>query len=120
MKKQDRELGSMSRRDFLKTSAVSAALLSTGGLAFAQGVPSKGSDELRVGLIGCGGRGTGAAADCATSSPGVKIVALGDLFQDFLECVKTGRTPQVTGEHGREALALALEITAQIRKQVKS
>jgi predicted dehydrogenase len=38
---------------------------------------------------------------------------------DFLECVSTGRKPRVTGEHGREALALALEITEQIRKQVK-
>jgi len=37
-------------------------------------------------------------------------------LKDFLECVQTGRSPQVTGEHGREALALALEITAQIRK----
>jgi predicted dehydrogenase len=35
---------------------------------------------------------------------------------DFLDCVRTGRSPQVTGEHGREALALALEITEQIRK----
>jgi predicted dehydrogenase len=37
-------------------------------------------------------------------------------IHDFLECVKTGREPQVTGEHGREALALALEITSQIKK----
>ncbi len=42
-------------------------------------------DELRVGVIGCGGRGTGAAGDCIKSSPGVKIVAMGDLFQDRVE-----------------------------------
>ncbi len=34
---------------------------------------------------------------------------------DFLDCVTTGRSPRVTGEHGREALALALEITRQIK-----
>lgn len=44
-----------------------------------------GSDRLRVGLIGCGGRGTGAARDCVSAAPGVEIVALGDLFKDRLE-----------------------------------
>jgi len=38
-------------------------------------------------------------------------------IQDFLKCVATGQPPRVTGQHGREALALALEITAQIRKK---
>jgi predicted dehydrogenase len=41
-------------------------------------------------------------------------------ISDFLECVRTGRPPQVTGEKGREALALALEITRQIRQLSKS
>ena len=44
-----------------------------------------GSDVIRVGLIGCGGRGTGAARDCAVSAEGVEIVALADLFRDRLE-----------------------------------
>jgi predicted dehydrogenase len=45
-----------------------------------------GSDAIRVGLIGCGGRGTGAGIiDCAKSSPGIKLVAIGDLFQDHLD-----------------------------------
>ncbi len=43
-----------------------------------------GSDTIQVGLIGCGGRGTGAAHDCAASSDGVKIVAMADLFPDRL------------------------------------
>jgi predicted dehydrogenase len=39
-----------------------------------------------VGLIGCGGRGTGAGIiDCAQSSPGVELVAIGDLFQDSID-----------------------------------
>lgn len=77
---------SMTRRDFLKTSAASAAvLLASGARTFAQGANAAGSDTLRVGVIGCGGRGTGAALDCINSSPGVKIVALGDLFQDRLD-----------------------------------
>ena len=73
----------LSRRDFLKSSAASAVLLGAGSLA--QGVFAAGSDELRVGVIGCGGRGTGAAYDCLKADPGVKIVALGDLFKDRVD-----------------------------------
>ncbi len=69
----------MSRRDFIKTtSVVSLATLipSSGGLF------ASSSDQIRVGLIGSGGRGTGAARNCVHSSPNVKIAAIGDLFQD--------------------------------------
>jgi len=75
----------MSRRDFLKTSAASAVILGSGTMAFAPGAWAEDSDELRVGVIGCGGRGTGAAINCIESSPGVKIVALGDLFKDRVD-----------------------------------
>jgi myo-inositol 2-dehydrogenase / D-chiro-inositol 1-dehydrogenase len=44
-----------------------------------------GSDKIRVGVIGCGGRGTGAAQNCLDSSPGVEIVALADLFPRQVE-----------------------------------
>ncbi len=54
-----------------------------GPLAYAQG-----SDEIRVGVVGCGGRGSGAAHDCVSSSSGVKVVALADTFKDRLEGLK--------------------------------
>ncbi len=41
-----------------------------------------GTDKIRVGIIGAGGRGTGAAIDCIKSSEGVEIVAIGDAFMD--------------------------------------
>ncbi len=47
---------SPSRRDFLKVSTAMAA-----GLAFLPNAHAKGNDTIKVGLIGCGGRGTGAA-----------------------------------------------------------
>ncbi len=47
-----------------------------------------GSDTIRVGVIGCGGRGSGAAQNCVASSPGVKIVALADAFGDRLQGLK--------------------------------
>jgi predicted dehydrogenase len=68
-----------SRRDFLLTS--SAAALATA----VPRVFAAGSDKIRVGLIGCGSRGTGAAMNCVIASPGVDIVALGDVFPDQVE-----------------------------------
>ena len=72
----------LSRREFIKTSAATAAALASTGLT---GAYAAGSDTIRVGLVGCGGRGTGAAGDCISSSPNVELVAMGDLFQDRLE-----------------------------------
>jgi myo-inositol 2-dehydrogenase / D-chiro-inositol 1-dehydrogenase len=72
----------LSRREFIKTSAVTAAALASTGLT---GAYAAGSDKIRVGLVGCGGRGTGAATDCITSSSNVELVAMGDLFKDRLD-----------------------------------
>jgi len=72
----------MTRRDFIKaTSAASLATAISGGI----GLRAAGSDAIRVGMIGCGGRGTGAAIDCLEADPGVEIVAMGDLFADRIE-----------------------------------
>ena len=72
----------VSRRDFIKTSAaVSLAALTSGRSS----VFAAGSDKIRVGLIGCGGRGTDAAMDCIESSSGVEIVAMGDVFKNRLD-----------------------------------
>jgi len=75
----------MSRRDFLKASAASAVLIGSGALAAGKGSWAAGTDTIRVGVIGCGGRGTGAAVDCVKGSEGMKIVALGDLFKDRVD-----------------------------------
>ena len=63
--------------------AGSVALTGMAPLAYAQG-----SDTIHVGVIGCGGRGSGAANDCVSSSNGVKIVALADAFEDRLDGLK--------------------------------
>ena len=49
---------------------------------------AQGSDTIRVGVVGCGGRGSGAAHNCVDSSPGVKIVALADAFADRQDKLK--------------------------------
>lgn len=76
----------LSRRSFLKTATVAAVGSAVAsGLEFVPGAYAAGSDEIRVGLIGCGGRGTGAARNVLASAKGVRIVAMGDAFKDRLE-----------------------------------
>ncbi len=73
---------SVTRRDFVRTAAA-ASIAATFPASFS--VFAQGSDTLKVGVIGCGGRGTGAAIDCLKADPGVEIVALGDLVSDRVE-----------------------------------
>ena len=77
----------LTRRELLKSSAVTAGtlVLTGAGAALAE---ARGSDTIRVGVVGCGGRGSGAANDCVNSSPGVKIVALADAFEGRLRGLK--------------------------------
>jgi myo-inositol 2-dehydrogenase / D-chiro-inositol 1-dehydrogenase len=48
-------------------------------------VHAAGSDTLRVGLVGCGGRGTGAAEQALTADKNCRLVAMAEAFQDRLE-----------------------------------
>ena len=73
-----------SRRSFLKTSAVVAGSLTT-ALAWSGRVHAAGSDRINVGLIGCGGRGTGAASQALRAHPNNHLVAMADAFEDRLE-----------------------------------
>lgn len=76
----------VSRRNFVKSSAVAAA-----GLAFMPGENfawAAGSDAIRYGLVGCGGRGTGAAVNAVEAASGVTLVAMGDVFEDRLDSSK--------------------------------
>ncbi len=81
------DTGSFSRRSLLKATAAASAFAAAGamGTNFAH---AQGSTKLRIGLIGCGGRGNGAAKDCAGSNENVQIVALGDVFQERIDGAK--------------------------------
>ena len=76
---------SSNRREFLKTSTLAAAGAVAGGLALKRSAHAAGSDVLKIGLIGCGGRGTGAATDALGADPNTKLVAVADAFSDRLE-----------------------------------
>ncbi len=98
-KKSKETKQNMSRRDFIKVTSVislAAAVSRTGFLR------ASGSDKIQVGLIGCGGRGTGTAIDCINSSPNVVITAMGDIFQDRWEST-LGRLKE---ELNKETLAI--------------
>ena len=53
--------------------------------AIQRGAPAAGRDIWRGGLIGCGSRGTGAAANAVNADPGARLVAMADAFGDRLE-----------------------------------
>ncbi|OQB58530.1 MAG: Glycosyl hydrolase family 109 protein 1 precursor [Candidatus Aminicenantes bacterium ADurb.Bin147] len=72
----------ITRRDFIKTTAAASLAAAIPGNL---GLFAAGSDALRIGVIGCGGRGTGAAINCLEAAEGIEIVALGDLVPDRIE-----------------------------------
>jgi len=74
---------SVSRRDFVKASALAAGGLMAAGMpsAFAGGA----DDTIKVALVGCGGRGTGAAVQALATKYKVKLVAMADAFQDQID-----------------------------------
>lgn len=74
---------SLDRRSFVQVSGLAAAALSLPRRAFAIG-RRPDADPIRIGVIGCGGRGTGAVHDALTASENVALVAMGDLFPDRL------------------------------------
>jgi myo-inositol 2-dehydrogenase / D-chiro-inositol 1-dehydrogenase len=75
-----------SRREFIKTSSAAAigGVLAT-NLIFPQKTFAANSDTIRIGLIGCGGRGSGNVREAMTADKNVVLVAMGDAFQDELD-----------------------------------
>ena len=80
----DQRSSSVSRRQFMRTSAAATVTLAAAPLAVARSAHAGGSDALRVGLVGCGGRGTGAANNALEASGRSRLVALADVFGDRL------------------------------------
>ena len=71
-----------SRRQFLKTSSVVAAGAAlAGGLTISRSAHAQGSDQMKIALIGCGGRGGGAIHDRAQVGDNFKVVAVADAFE---------------------------------------
>ncbi|MDI9870254.1 Gfo/Idh/MocA family protein [Flectobacillus roseus] len=86
---------SQTRRDFVKsTSLITGSLIAAPFLSEASMFNSLVDDTIKVALIGCGGRGTGAAIQALSTKQNVKLVAMADAFQDRLDnCYK-----EITGD----------------------
>jgi myo-inositol 2-dehydrogenase/D-chiro-inositol 1-dehydrogenase len=90
-----------SRRDFLKTSSIAAV-----GTGLLEGISSRayadGDDTLKIGLVGCGGRGTGAAAQALSTEGKTKLVAMGDAFRDQIDSALRNIQQAVSGRPDAE------------------
>src|SRR6188768_1010290 len=75
-----------SRREFVKQSSLLAGSLMMAPLASKAGFfNSSVDDTIKVALIGCGGRGTGAAMQALLTKQNIKLVAMADAFRDRLD-----------------------------------
>ena len=73
------------RRTFIKqTSAVVGGILIS-PLGIHRSAYAAGNDEIKIGVVGCGGRGTGATAQALTAKPNIKLVAMADVFEGQIE-----------------------------------
>ena len=73
------------RRDFMKTSTAAGIGAALASYAIPKGVFAQDSAALKVGLVGCGGRGSGAAVNALTADEACELVAMGDMFADKLD-----------------------------------
>ena len=72
-----------SRRNFVKTgSAITAGTLFTSPFI---GKAAQNDQIIKIGLVGIGGRGSGAAAQAMNADPNVALTAIGDLFEDRIK-----------------------------------
>ena len=87
----------LSRRDFVKTTSATAAAGALASALPARSPHRPNTGDIRIGLVGCGGRGTGAAMQCMKSSEGVRLVALGDAFINKVEGARKGLADPESG-----------------------
>ncbi|HEX7862658.1 MAG TPA: Gfo/Idh/MocA family oxidoreductase [Verrucomicrobiae bacterium] len=74
----------ITRRSFLQTTSLAAGGAVLGGISVERGAHAQGSDTVKIALVGCGGRGSGAAAQALSTEGNVKLVAMADAFSDRL------------------------------------
>ena len=126
--------GPATRREFLKTTTAGAAALGT--LSLARAVHAAGDDVIKIGMIGCGGRCSGAASESLKAGPDVRLVAMYDVFADRIEgslqslqqmYPETGRgrrrspfhrfrwLPEGNRQRGRRADCLRVQVSPDVR-----
>lgn len=104
-----------SRREFVKQTGILA-----GGLFIAKAAGanyfSGAEGEIKIALIGCGGRGTGAAMQALLSKQNVKLVAMADAFKDRLDnCFKTLNSDEVSDSGAKENIKGKIDVPEERR-----
>ncbi|MDY0355485.1 MAG: Gfo/Idh/MocA family oxidoreductase [Sedimentisphaerales bacterium] len=90
----------LSRRDFVKGAAAGAfSVAALSGLS--PRAYAAGSDKVRLGLIGCGGRGMHDTLRCLISAPNVELVALGDIFKERVDSARRRFTSRPVDDEGK-------------------
>ena len=86
----------ITRRKFIASSTVAVTAIS--GFPFVHTSHAQNVKLLKIGVIGCGGRGTGAAANALSAAPDIHLIALADPFKDRIDrCLKTLTDPKRRG-----------------------
>jgi myo-inositol 2-dehydrogenase / D-chiro-inositol 1-dehydrogenase len=85
----------LKRRDFLKTTSTAVGGTLLGGLSIERSAYAAGDDTLKVALVGCGGRGSGAADQALGTKGSVKLIAAADVFKDRMD----GSLQALAGKH---------------------
>lgn len=103
--------GDLSRRHFLKKSSLMAGTaIAAANLPFVVSSHAAGDLPIKVGIIGCGGRGSGAGRQVVSAAPGVEIVAIGDIFPESIDKAKKNFKETKHFFHGFDAYKKVLEI----------
>src|SRR5947209_2096182 len=107
---QHAESNASSRRDFLKSAAAAGAAVAT-GLSFVPHVHAAGSDTIRVGLVGCGGRGSGAVDNVLHAAKNVEIVAIGDVFEKQVKSLRSRLQNRTANDAKVKELGNSIKLT---------
>lgn len=104
-----------SRRDFVKQSSLIAGGIMAAPLLSKANYFSGSDDVIKIALIGCGGRGTGAAMQALSTVQNVKLVAMADAFRDNLDnCYKS-----LTNDDGSDPKMAAIKKRVDVPEERK-
>ncbi len=96
---------SLSRREFCKNTALAGGGLLATTLPVGASAYAGGAETLKLALVGCGGRGTGAAIQALSTEIPVKLVAMADAFKDRLDTSLVNIKKELDGDKNKIAVA---------------
>jgi predicted dehydrogenase len=98
MNNKDKNQKSQSRRAFVQKTAIASGILLAAPLSMEGMARVNGNQKLKLALVGCGGRGSGAAVQALTADENVELVAMADAFADRIEKSLIGIKKHFDGE----------------------